>query len=187
MFDSLEDVSDEDLDKLTIKGAYDITCRRIGQANREMSDEWKWKGRFRQSDMRLLSSMMRPTHHSTLTVRDIKSASARATERHTELMRDLLNVSLTRGSVAEQEAKRNELLTSLRVSIEELACVTRLAGQFALYDIHAQEEQPKIKTEDEAMSDDDPETGSGITMPWTTGQNRGMIGEATESTMRDPW
>jgi hypothetical protein len=102
-------------------------------------------------------------------------------------MRDILNVSLTRGSVTAQEAKRKELLTSLRVSIEELAYVTRLAGQFALYDIHAQEDQLNIKTEDEDMSGDGPEDGEGIAMPWTTEQNRGMIGEGTESTMRDTW
>lgn len=94
-----------------------------------MSDQWRWKGQLQQSDLRFLSSMMRRTHNSTLSVQDIKAASKRAAEGHTQLMRDLLNVSLTRGSVTEQEAKRKELLTSLRVSVEELAYVSRLAGQ----------------------------------------------------------
>jgi hypothetical protein len=37
----LEDISDEDLNKLTIKGAYDTTCRRFHTVNQEMSDQWK--------------------------------------------------------------------------------------------------------------------------------------------------
>lgn len=101
VFDSLEDVFDEDLDKLTIQGAYDITCRQIHTVNQKMSDQWKWEGRLRQTDLPFLSTMMRPTHNSTLSVQDIKAASERATKRHTELMRDILNVSLTRGSATE--------------------------------------------------------------------------------------